>query len=775
MRRRWLACGVAAAVVCGGTSVFAATSLAGANPNRPSPTHSSPAAVASPVALASPTSPARGGTTPTWPATTSPDTTNYSFPQSVSCISASACHAVGNYVNVSGVERPLVESWNGTAWSVTPSPNNGTSSSALSGVSCVSATFCEAVGNAVSASNAVQTLVETWNGTSWSITTSPNSGTGTNVLEAVSCVSTTFCKAVGYYSNASNLIQTLVESWNGTAWSIVASPNAGTGTNSLYGISCPTVTSCMAVGGSTAASGASQTLTESWKGTTWAIVTSPNNGTGTNLLNGVTCVSGGPCVAVGYYMNTVSVINTLVESWNGTSWTIATSPNSGTASNALYGVSCSSSTTCRAVGYFVNASNVIQTLIESWNGSTWSIVPSPNNGTGSNSFYGVSCVTTGQCQAVGSYMDSSTGFTRSLVESWNGASWSITATPGGILGNSLVAVSCESSGTCQAVGSFINTAGVAQTLVESYDGGAWLIIPTPVNGTGANTLAAVSCTSDSFCKAVGSYVNSSGHQQTLIESWNGVAWTIDTSLNTGTGNNALAGVSCVSATFCEAVGSSTSGTGVSQTLVETWNGTAWAITTSPNNGTGANAFAGVSCTATTFCEAVGSYVKFGGIVRPLAESWNGTVWAVLTTLNNGINNNSFSSVTCVSISTCKAVGFYLNISKVEQTLVESWNGTAFIMNHGVNSGTANNVLNAVTCPSATSCIAVGTFTSPSGVTQVLVETLTGTTWVLTSAASPGTAGNVLSGISCLSATRCRAAGTATGANHIPQTLIESHG
>ena len=67
-----------------------------------------------------------------------------------------------------------------------------------------------------------KTLVERWNGTSWSIVTSPNpSGATFAVLSGVSCPSTTSCYAVG----ESALDKTLVEHWNGTSWSIVASPN----------------------------------------------------------------------------------------------------------------------------------------------------------------------------------------------------------------------------------------------------------------------------------------------------------------------------------------------------------------------------------------------------------------------------------------------------------------------------------------------------------------------------------------------------------------------
>jgi len=93
-----------------------------------------------------------------------------------------------------------------------------------------------------------QTLVESWNGTSWSSTTSPDTGTGNNVLNAVSCTSSTSCVAVGFYYNGSSVAQTLVESWNGTAWSIITTPNKGTYPDGLFGVSCTSPTECTAVG-----------------------------------------------------------------------------------------------------------------------------------------------------------------------------------------------------------------------------------------------------------------------------------------------------------------------------------------------------------------------------------------------------------------------------------------------------------------------------------------------------------------------------------------------
>jgi hypothetical protein len=85
----------------------------------------------------------------------------------VSCASARSCKAVGDYASSTIRRRALVESWNGTAWSVEPGPSP--SVAYLYGVSCASARSCKAVGEHASSGGVIRSLVESWNGTAWSI------------------------------------------------------------------------------------------------------------------------------------------------------------------------------------------------------------------------------------------------------------------------------------------------------------------------------------------------------------------------------------------------------------------------------------------------------------------------------------------------------------------------------------------------------------------------------------------------------------------------------
>jgi hypothetical protein len=226
---------------------------------------------------------------------------------------------------------------------------------------------------------------------------------------------------------------------------------------------------------------------------------------------------------VGYYYDaSLGFTQTLIESWNGTTWSIVPSPSNGATGNILYGVACQPTAgSCQAVGYY-NISGTTRTLIESWNGTSWSIVPSPNNGGAGSFLVAVSCHRASSCQAVGQYGDASLGHNQTLIESWNGTTWSIVPSPDiGTNVNGLLGVSCQSPNLCEAVGAYLNASlGQYQTLIESWNGTSWTIVPSPNNGTGYNVLAAISCRRTArSCQAVGNYLNTGlGVYQSLIES-----------------------------------------------------------------------------------------------------------------------------------------------------------------------------------------------------------------------------------------------------------------
>jgi|SRR5579872_285220 len=362
-------------------------------------------------------------------------------------------------------------------WSTMTTTNPSTDNDSLFGVSCISASFCVAVGNGslIGVGGSFGTVAEQWNGSTWSTmnTTDPGPGAG---LTGVSCTSPRACVAVGGLYNGS-VSQTLAEQWNGSTWSTMNTanpPNDGALRpndggpflgDTLNAVSCTSDRACVAVGSSYNGS-VNQTLAEQWNGFTWSTMNTTNRGAFDNLLNGVSCTSARACVAVGSSYNGF-VNKSLAEQWNGSRWSTMNTTNPGT--NDLLGdVSCTSARACVAVGSvgsFSDASS--QTLAEQWDGSTWSTMNTTNSGVAYNFLNGVSCSSPRTCVAVGNNNNGSANQT--LAEQWDGSTWSTMATTNPGAADGLFRVSCTSASVCVATGQILGTPP-SQTLAEIYEG-----------------------------------------------------------------------------------------------------------------------------------------------------------------------------------------------------------------------------------------------------------------------------------------------------------------
>ena len=309
----------------------------------------------------------------------------------ISCVSVSACTAVGAVVStsLSPARDALAVTWNGHVWTSVPTPAVGTNAQ-LFGVSCTSTNFCVGVGT-----DDAGARIEQWDGTTWSIAAVPASAGAQ--LSGVSCASPAFCVATGSTGTSASSAA-LIEQWDGTSWSVATTP-AGTST-SLTGVSCPSTSFCVAVGGQDAV--ADQTLVEQWDGTSWSTVPSPNPGTASNALSGVSCIGPSFCAAVGYQMTGSPFVQSdqrsLAELWDGHTWRAA-SPGDP-AGSGLGSVSCTSSSACTAVGGVVQSGNTEVQLVDSWNGSAWSPQPVPGDQTFTG-LNGVACTAPSACTAVG--------------------------------------------------------------------------------------------------------------------------------------------------------------------------------------------------------------------------------------------------------------------------------------------------------------------------------------------------------------------------------------
>jgi hypothetical protein len=277
--------------------------------------------------------------------------------------------------------------YNGTTWTAYEAPMiTGNNTSFLGGVVDISPTEAWAAGTVNIGIGNTGQVIEQWNGTAWSVYPGPTFASGdVPSLYAMASTSSTDVWAVGdLLADDDNEILALFEHWNGSTWE---ASTVAAGTPFLMGASADKTNDAWAVGYNAEIIDENATLAMHWNGTNWTQVSTPNTGDGNNQLNGVLALSPTNAWAVGYSTPGVtgqSATVTLIEHYNGTEWSIVSSPNIGPAnsfqSNRLFGITGTSANNLWAFGsYFASDGSGHQmTLLLHWNGTAWSIFPSPN-------------------------------------------------------------------------------------------------------------------------------------------------------------------------------------------------------------------------------------------------------------------------------------------------------------------------------------------------------------------------------------------------------------
>jgi hypothetical protein len=364
----------------------------------------------------------------------------------------------------------------------------------------------------------------------------------------------------------------------------------------------------------------------------WNAAGSPNQGSAHNLLTAIAPISTGDAWAVGIFRGpaTNGVDKTMAVHWDGSNWSLSGSQpeNLSTSDNDLKAAAAVSSNNVWAVGDYNSGAGLWQTMIQQWNGTTWKTVPSANRPSGSNFLFGAAATGPSDVWAVGYYYPVAGGTRSTLIEHFNGTSWSTVTSPNvPSASNSLFAVSASSPTDVWAVGRSFGTA--ERTLIEHYDGSTWRIVPSPNTGSGANDLFSVSVLSSNVAWAVGDWVSpATGHASTLVEQWDGTAWTIIPSPNVnypGLPDNYFFSVAATSPTSAWAVGASyapsspSSPPTGSQVLTAHWNGSAWSIPPELQNSWW-NELNAVAATAPGNVWAVGDFVDNNGTLETLTEN-----------------------------------------------------------------------------------------------------------------------------------------------------------
>jgi hypothetical protein len=322
-----------------------------------------------------------------WSVESIPQTGNNTTLIGASALSSTDAWAVGEQLGSAGQALPVSYNWNGTAWSLVATPSLSVSSS-LMAVSASSPTDAWAVGFSILGRHDDGTLMEHWNGTAWSVNSSSVVTGYAAMLTSVVDLSPSNAWAVGQGATG-----TLLEHWNGTAWSTVTVPDPDFTPGVGETLSASSASDIWLVG-TTFNLTTDATVAEAlhFNGTSWSVVPMQQPGTNTPTIAAVTDLSASNAWAVGEDIGATSAVggSALTEHWNGTSWTIVPSPTPG-ADPELTGVAARGSSDVYAVGSDVPSvdGGAGQAMILRWNGSAWSADPVPS---GDISLFGAATV-----------------------------------------------------------------------------------------------------------------------------------------------------------------------------------------------------------------------------------------------------------------------------------------------------------------------------------------------------------------------------------------------
>lgn len=414
-------------------------------------------------------------------------------------------------------------------------------------------------------------------------------------IGSVSCPGAGSCTAAGLTGGGYGT--PVVESLRGGSWSVAQPPlpadaypfNQAAG---LTSVSCASTSTCTAVGSYEDAN-TDAGLIETGAGGTWSAVRAPvppgTSGDPYSVLNTVTCLSGTSCIALGSYAP--SGFEGMIDTFDGQGWTSQAAPLPADATAAtsqfvtLRGLSCGSSSSCVAVGSYVDASGDTEGVIERDHNGAWTgaRMPLPADAATSGQYVsvsGVACPAAGSCAAAGSYTTAG-GQGQGFLSVLANGSWSTVAAPvpadastadpavqfGGTAGPAGTAaesftrpVACPGAGACVAVGSYLSNSGATRPLIEQLTGGTWAAVPVafpPGYAGGTGYLTSLACPATGPCLAGGS-ATANGNTTALVDALGSGGWTADPVAlppdSASPANAFLWDAGCAASGFCAAAG-----------------------------------------------------------------------------------------------------------------------------------------------------------------------------------------------------------------------------
>ena len=336
-------------------------------------------------------------------------------------------------------------------------------------------------------------------------------------------------------------------------WTVQKAQLLGANDNSLGAVAGSSPTDVWAVGNylpdaKTSNQDATLTFAEHYNGKAWTVVRTPNAGPNFNTLFGL-AAAGGEAWAVGTHLDSAYRNRALVEAWNGHRWSIASVPQPGSVRDMLWGATALSRDNVWAVGDQESGNGIFETLAEHWNGHHWSVVRTPDPGTTGNHLYAVDAVSRDDVWAVGQRLGGGVP-DQALVEHWNGARWSVVSLPASVSSNVLLqGVTATRAGQVWVAGEADSPEGGGRPLVEHFAGGRWSVQKLPAVPSGANwSYLQGIATGQGSVWAVGTYIDpATDNNNLLVLRGTGGKWTINDAPAPGgsAGSHILGGITAV--------------------------------------------------------------------------------------------------------------------------------------------------------------------------------------------------------------------------------------
>lgn len=591
----------------------------------------------------------------------------------VSCPTSSFCMAIANGLGSRGYRVGIAEIERQNRWTASDTPPIGPTGSALSGVSCASATSCVVVGR----SGASSPEIMRWNGTRWRVLTGSTTA-GEGPVTAVSCASANYCVALGTSHD-----------WivRGDRLTQVAPSRVATA------ISCVSATYCLAVG-TIERSGNRLNLVERWNGSTWSNVPAGDvpGRKAVVTLTGVSCAAVAECSVVGdaIAMSTSGWrYRFLTDTDVAGAWRRQTFPKAARIDvhRTSHEVSCSSPTQCVAVGRGrVDGKPATETLVGGRGGWRLTSAHYAHGGVLAARLTAISC-NSGGCTLVGGGRGPDAS---GRIVHLHGAT-ARRETPAAIRqadASALSSVSCSGS-SCLAVGHKQIPGSPLSPFAATNTGNGWQQISAPrFNGE----LNAVSCVTAQFCMAVGRGVRRAVGTAAI---WNGTGWRSVTV--TG---GPVRGVTCPTTQFC-------AGSPLhrgDQLLWQVWHpGTGWQTETlAPPKGLRRQG--PISCASATDCWTTRTYYGADSSYHVLASHWDGSAWTT-----QGLPGRFILDISCPADGFCIAVG---------PKKAQVWDGTTWTGVPYANGASLNPP--HVSCVAADDCTVIAgtpTWTDLNTITQ----------------------------------------------------------